>query len=464
MPEVIYDKVMQPEIEDAYVPIDLTDKTKQEHFNKVLRGMKREGLQLLLVYADREHGANFAYLTGFEPRFEEAVCVLHEDGRAYLLLGNENLKMCKYSSLKAAPIHVPYFSLPNQPMENEKNLEGLLKEAGISDNRSIGIAGWKLFTSKWEDNEQIFDVPYFIVDAVKRLNPKGRTVSAGALFLHPENGVRVTVNANEAAHYEFGAGLASSRLLKALNSVEPGRTEMEIAGLLSAGGQPVSVTTICATGERFAGGVVFPRNKKICLGDRFSVTLGLRGGLSSRAAYVVEREEELEPQVRDYMEAVAKPYYRAAAAWYEAVGIGITGGKIYEMIEKILPKDKYRWSLNPGHYTSDEEWLSSPLYPESQIKIRSGMLLQMDIIPGIAGYGGAGAEDGIAVADEILREELREEYPEVWNRMCRRRAYMLRELGIRLKPEILPLSDIAGYMRPYLLNREKAFRVNNKNR
>ncbi len=462
MIEIIYEKVKEPVLNHPYVPVELTEQTRRERLNRVLDGMRKKGLQTILIYADREHGANFAYLTGFEPRFEEAVCVLHEDERAYLLLGNENLKLCAYSTLKAKPIHVPHFSLPNQPMDNQKKLRELFQEAGIINGNNIGICGWKMFTSLLEDNEELFDVPYFIVDTVKKINPEGRTVSAGDLFINPEHGVRVIVNANEIAHFEFGAGLASGCILRAINQVEPGRTEMEIAGILTAGGQPNTVTTICATGERFSGGIVFPRNKKICLGDKFSITFGLRGGLTSRAAYVVHKKEELELQVRDYIEEVAKPYYLAAVTWLETVGIGVKGEELYQSIERVLPKEKYKWTLNPGHYCSDEEWMSSPIYPGSQIMIRSGMLLQMDIIPQVEGYGGAIAEDGIAIADELLREKLKKSYPKTWERMELRRAYLQQELGIRLKPELLPLSDMIGYMRPYLLNKTKAFKVLNK--
>ena len=37
------------------------------------------GLDAFVVYADREHFANMAYLTGFEPRFEEALLLLVGD-------------------------------------------------------------------------------------------------------------------------------------------------------------------------------------------------------------------------------------------------------------------------------------------------------------------------------------------------------------------------------------------------
>lgn len=457
--EILYENVKEPKSDSKYLPVDLESSTMNEHAKKVLQSMKQNKLDTLLIYADREHGANFAYLTGFEPRFEEAVCVLHEDGRTYLMLGNENLKMNAYSARKATPIHVPYFSLPNQPMKDNKNLLEAFYEAGIADGKRIGISGWKLFTSVQENNEEIFDVPYFIVDSVKKINGSGKTLSAGGLFLNPEEGVRVCVNANEIAHFEFGAGLASSCVLKAMNAIEPGKTEMELASHLSAFGQPISVTTICAAGERFQGGVVFPRNKEIKLGDKFSVTYGLRGGLTSRSGYVVHEKEELDSSVCDYLEVVAKPYFYAAVSWLEHIGIGVTGGEIYQLMEKLLPKEMYHWSLNPGHYSSDEEWMSSPFYPGSLVKLKSGMLLQLDILPSVNGYGGANAEDGIAIADEALREEIKTTYPETWERMEYRREYMIQELGIQLKPEILPLSDITGYMRPFLLNKDKAFNV-----
>ena len=34
---------------------------------------ERRGYQHIVVYADREHSANMSFLTGFDPRFEEAI-------------------------------------------------------------------------------------------------------------------------------------------------------------------------------------------------------------------------------------------------------------------------------------------------------------------------------------------------------------------------------------------------------
>ena len=83
----------------------------------------------------------------------------------------------------------------------------------------------------------------------------------------------------------------------------------------------------------------------------------------------------------------------------------------------------------------------------------------MDILIHREGRKGVNAEDGIALADERLREELKREYPGTWKRMERRRAYMIRELHIPLHEEVLPLSDLAGYLRPYLLHHGRAMKV-----
>ena len=455
---ICYAKVAMPTAHENYLPVNLSRETMEEHRRKVLEQMQKRQLDALLVYGDREHGANYAYLTGFETRFEESVLVLHKDGSCFLMLGNENLKMANYSFIPANVVHVPHFSLPNQPMETEKTVDELLEEAGIRDGMKLGVAGWKLFSSRLEDNSALFDVPAFLVDALRRVNRSGSILNAADLFLDAKEGLRHFHNANEIAHYEYGAGLASSRVLAALNAVAPGKTELELANLLCACGQPLTVTTICATGERFTDAVVFPRNKQVELGDKFSLTLGLRGGLTSRAAYVVENREQLPAAVADYMEKVAMPYYKAAVTWYETVGIGLSCDELYQSIDRVLPKAQYRWSLNPGHYTGQEEWTASPVYAGSDVVLQSGMLLQMDIIPSIAGYGGASCEDGIAIADAALRQELQRTYPQTWQRICERRRYMQEELGITLKEEILPLSDLCGYLRPYILNHDFALK------
>ena len=43
------------------------------------------GYDRLVLYADREHSASIAWLTGFDPRFEEAILILGAAGKPVLL-------------------------------------------------------------------------------------------------------------------------------------------------------------------------------------------------------------------------------------------------------------------------------------------------------------------------------------------------------------------------------------------
>ncbi|MCT8193365.1 Xaa-Pro aminopeptidase, partial [Pseudomonas monteilii] len=68
--------VIEPTIFPDVPPISLNEETIHERKNKVLKRMKEESIETLLIYADKEHGGNFEYLTGFIPRFEEGLLVI----------------------------------------------------------------------------------------------------------------------------------------------------------------------------------------------------------------------------------------------------------------------------------------------------------------------------------------------------------------------------------------------------
>src|SRR3990172_10805515 len=85
----------------------------------------------LVVYADREHSANLAYLTGFDPRFEEALLVLGPTAEPAILVGNEG-----YAMAGAAPVAMRRhlfqdFSLPSQPRDRSRSITEILSENGI---------------------------------------------------------------------------------------------------------------------------------------------------------------------------------------------------------------------------------------------------------------------------------------------------------------------------------------------
>ena len=448
-------EVEAPKPEEGLIPVMLSDETMQNRKARLLENMQKDGFDAVVVYADLEHGSNFEYLCGFLPRFEEALLILHANGKAFMVLGNENLNKAGKARIEAVPIHMPHFSLPNQPMQTEKSVAQILASCELEDAGKIGLIGWKNFTSHVEDNHLLFDLPYFLVEALKTVCGKAQFANAAYLLIG-ENGVRTTNNANEFAHYEYGAALAGNCILKTMDRLKVGKTEMEMAETLAADGQRHSVVTIMATGARFEKANPYPGNKQIQCGDKISITTGFKGGLQSRAGYTVECAEQLPEKEQDYLKAVAIPYFQAVKTWLETIKIGINGNDLYEAVEAVLPKEDYGWTLNPGHLCADEEWMSSPIYPQSEETLQSGMLFQIDIIPSVNGYGGVSCESGILLADEQLRKAIAKEYPAVWERIVKRRAYMQEVLGIRIQEDVLPTSMATAYLRPYLLKKEMA--------
>ena len=448
-------EVEAPKPEEGLIPVMLSDETMQNRKARLLENMQKDGFDAVVVYADLEHGSNFEYLCGFLPRFEEALLILHANGKAFMVLGNENLNKAGKARIEAVPIHMPHFSLPNQPMQTEKSVAQILASCELEDAEKIGLIGWKNFTSHVEDNHLLFDLPYFLVEALKTVCGKAQFTNAAYLLIG-ENGVRTTNNANEFAHYEYGAALAGNCILKTMDRLKVGKTEMEMAETLAADGQRHSVVTIMATGAHFEKANLYPGNKQRQCGDKISITTGFKGGLQSRAGYAVECAEQLPEKEQDYLKAVAIPYFQAVKTWLETIKIGINGNDLYEAVETVLPKEEYGWTLNPGHLCADEEWMSSPIYPQSEETLQSGMLFQIDIIPSVNGYGGVSCESGILLADEQLRKAIAKEYPAVWERIVKRRAYMQEVLGIRIQEDVLPTSMATAYLRPYLLKKEMA--------
>jgi len=139
------------------------------------------------------------------------------------------------------------------------------------------------------------------------------------------------------------------------------------------------------------------------------------------------------------------------------VGIGIEGGTAYEAVMSGLAYPFFGIGLNPGHLMHLDECVHSPMRKGSHPKLRYGMALQRDIIPGTGtGYFTSDIEDGIALADEALRDDLASRHPEAWSNITGRQRFMREVLGIALRPEVLPLSSMPARLPPFWLAPGKA--------
>ena len=422
---------------------------------RLMERLAKEGIDAVVIYADREHYANFKYYTGVDPRFEESLLVIHSDGRTFLALGNECFALVDTSAIRATGVFCQCFSLPNQPMDAFSSLEKVLRDCGIAQGMRIGLIDWKLLrTPEGHYIRNRFSMPSYIVDEIKGIVGDDTRVTNETALMIGRDGLRLRAEAAAIAAFEYGAACASQSVVDMLALAKPGISEMELANAANTFGQQLSVHTYVPSGENMRKGLISPTNRRLERGDAFIASVGMEGGLTCRSVVLAERASDLAPLDGNYyMESLVKPYMAAVYNWYETIGLGVCTGDMFDMIEACLPAKDYGRTLNPGHMIGYEEWLCSPFFQGSDFTVESGMMFQMDIIPSHPEYPTPNDEDGLAIADEALRAELARDYPEVYARIMARRAFAEEQIGLRLKPEVLPLSNCFAEFNPFALNR-----------
>jgi hypothetical protein len=411
------------------------------------------GLDRLLVYADREHSANLAYLTGFDPRFEEALLVVGTDADPALLAGNECLGLADSSPLPMRPVVFQDFSLPSQPRDRSRPLRAILADEGLEPGSRVGLVGWKSYAEP-----VMSDLPAYIVDEVRSLVGTGGSVTnATGLLIDAGDGLRVTNEVEQLAQFEWASCQTSQGVRSLLSGLRPGMTEREAVALLGWNGWPLSCHLMLTAGPRATYGLLSPGDRRIERGDRFTTAFGIWGALTCRAGFVVEDASELPDGIEDYIDRLVAPYFTAIAEWYATIRIGVTGGELQAVIDRHLADPFFGIFLNPGHQLHLDEWVNSPIWPGSPIELRSGMCFQVDVIPATGTeYFTTNIEDGIVLADASLRSALAAAYPGAWSRIQARRGYMAGQLGIELHPDVLPLSNIPAHLPPFILRPDRA--------
>ena len=411
------------------------------------------GYDRIVVYADREHSATMSWLTGFDPRFEEALLILGPDGDPAILVGNECYGMAGAAPLPMRRALLQDLSLPGQPRDRSRALSAILADEGVGAGCRIGVIGWKSYARR-----DAIDAPAFIVDELRRMaGATGSVENAIDLVIDAGDGLRVINEVEQLAFFEHAACQTSQGVRGLLAGLRPGMTERDAVRLLGWDGTPLSCHLMLTAGPRAALGLLSPGDRPIERGDPFTVAFGIWGALTCRAGFVVADGSELPAERGDYLERLVGPYFEAVAEWYGALRVGQTGGALQAIVDRRLGDPFFGIFLNPGHQIHLDEWVNSPIAPASSIELRSGMAFQVDIIPatGTAWFT-TNIEDGLALADAPLRGAFAAGYPAAWARIQARRRFMGDALGIDLHPDVLPFSNIPAYLPPFLLRPERA--------
>ena len=411
------------------------------------------GYDRLVVWADREHSANLSYLSGFDPRFEEALLVVGPKDDPAILVGNECWGLAGAAPLPMRRHRFQDFSLPGQPRDRSAPLTEILGHEGIRPGSRVGVVGWKTYAQP-----TMTDLPAYLVDELRSIvGAAGAVENATGLVIDAGDGLRVINEVEQIAAFEWASCQTSQGVRNLLAGLEPGMTEREAVALLGWNGWPLSCHLMLTAGERATLGMLSPGDRRIERGDRFTTAFGIWGALTCRAGFVAESSADLPDGIDDYVNRLVGPYFAAIAEWYGAMHIGQTGGALHEIIERRLGDPFFGIFLNPGHQLHLDEWVNSPISAGSTTEMRSGMVFQVDVIPATGTeYFTTNIEDGIALADATLRADLAARFPDAWERIGRRREFMANQLGIDLHPDVLPLSNLAAHLPPFLLRPDLA--------
>lgn len=462
MKKVTLRKTPPQALEEIYIPqVTLTAQDYLQRLALLRAAMIRSGLDICLVYGDREHFANIEYLTGYDCRFEEGILLVPLEGEMTLLAGNEGFG---YSMAIPFPIKRVYyrnFSLQGQPRCREEVLEHIFQDAGVQAQTRLGVIGYKYHLPEYIPSypEKTYDLPHYVIEAIFRVCPPEQVRNATKLMTGLDEGIRLCVHsAKEIAAAEAAAARTSNTLLRLLKGLKPGVIEYRLSESAGSGFAPWCMFPLVNFGGKHVSlGLRSPDDcTALAEGQACGLCYGIRGSLSSRVG-VAAHDEESMGAYRPHLMSFYGAFFSAMAAWYATLSIGCTGNDLYRAVHNIIGDPSFHVTLNPGHYIGGDEWVNSPSWDGSTHTLKDGAYFQSDIIAsGTDPVRTAICEDPLILAGTGLRQELQEEYPQVYERIMARRAVM-QELGFQLADEVLPLSNLNGTMFPFMLNLETAF-------
>jgi len=294
--------------------------TYYERFKMFKERAVEEGYTSFIVYGDREHNANMAYLTGYDPRFEESMLVVDlQEDRSTIVVGHEGLGYLPVSPINDSliPVLYPSFSLMGQHREHTPPFIQVLSEAGGESSDMIGVAGWKYFTQEeTSDPGHTIEIPSYIVDTLREMVGSRNVVNANNLLMHPTQGLRVINEVDQLAFFEFAASHTSQAVRNVVFGLKPGLSEFEAVQLMDLTGLPLNCHLMLSAGPRAFMGLGSPSSRTIKRGDPFTTAYGVFGALNCRAGWVVEDESQLPQCIRDYVMLVLALRVARCTRWF----------------------------------------------------------------------------------------------------------------------------------------------------
>ena len=460
MRHTIIEKKVEPELWTNPVPVhpeEIPVLGKEDYEGRMARLWEMpqaEGYDTIVIYGDREHFSNVDYFTGYDARWEETLLILPRHGRPGILVGNEGIGYVKKVPVEIDVEFFQTFSLMGQPDDRSPRLKEILEKRVVYEGGKIGVIGFKAYgPSRHTIGGLITDVPHYMIETLCQVVPRECLENATLLMADCQYGLKHCVSAKEIVIFEVAGTRISRGVLNCLRNLKPGMRELEASRFCQFDASPANMHPNINFGEKnVALGLNSPTEwEQLEYGMPIGVGYGLRGSLVHKCGMYLRDRNDLPAEKSGYIDGFLVPYFDNVASWHEMMRIGTSCGDIYEMVDRELGLEKFGCTLNPGHLTHTDEWTNSPFVKGGQVKVASGMAFQCDYtVTCHDPFMSAHVEDGLIVAGEGLRKEVAALSPGCWERIQKRRDFIIRELGIQLPEEVLPLSDLSCVCFPYM--------------
>ncbi|QTQ11941.1 hypothetical protein HRI96_06875 [Treponema parvum] len=437
------------------------EKDYQVRIDRLLKEIKSDGLDFVVIYGDREHFANIEYFSSYDCRFEEGLLIISREGEKSIVTGNEGY---------AYSFQIPYeikrylyqnFSLQGQPRNKSNDLDSVLRSVGLNKKSKIGVVGYKYF---YEDEKHIFDLPQYIMETLYDVGDKDNIINYTNVLTGLDRGIRLKITtAKEVAWAEYQAIKCCGVVKRIICNLREGITESEAAQCGRADFSPISMFGLVNFGPKNVSiGLRSGDDTRLHVGEVCGICYAIRGSLCSRNAIAAYDFDSCNSKLKERIEDFYMEYWKAVATWLESVKVNESAGIVYDKVMSIIGDARFNVALNPGHNTATDEWVNSPFYKNSKYKICSGSYFQSDMIASSNDpVMSAICEDTVIVADENLRSEINKEYPELYARILRRQTKMRNLLGINVDDSLLPMCNFTGAYFPFVLNPKVMFKKNN---
>lgn len=426
---------------------------------KLVERMNEKQVTHVIIYGDREHCANMEYFSGFDPRFEEALSIFDSKGKLTMIVGNEGAGYTSDIPYEVDTVLHQNFSMQGQPREQLQPLDEVLKSV-MSGLGTVGIVGYKYYETgiSEQEAEETYDIPANILKDIMKVCPDKKNFTKEITGV--PNGIRMRLYcAQEIAWAESQGNRCAGVIQRMLKQLKIGMKEYELPMLANVGFDTRCMHPICNFGEKSVKiGLGSPGTAVLKLGDVCGLCYGIKGNLTSKVSIAAYGPDTCKAELKEHLEDFYYQHFLAVSKWYETVSIGVTAGELYDSVMDIIGDERFGVSLNPSHYIGTDEWSNATAAKGASEPVVSGAHLQSDIIASSGNPIMASiSEDSIVVANKELREELKEEYPEAYDRITKRQAWMREVLNINISDEVLPMSNLNGVFFPFMLDCSQVF-------